>query len=114
VKAITDLANRLEGKALQAMAVDVGAGEDLAAALERARKRVIQGMTPEEINEKIRQLEEQLCITNAPRAQSGQWKNLGQHIVPLVRYLPEAGAILLHCNDARILSLSCQVYCLHH
>jgi hypothetical protein len=65
VRAIAELANRIEGKPAQAVAVDVKAGEGLAAALERARKRVLQGMTAEEIKEKIRQLEAELGSKNS-------------------------------------------------
>jgi len=67
VRAISELANRIEGKPHQVLAVDVGAGTGLAEVIAKARKRVLQGMTAEEIREKIRQLEEQLGITEGSK-----------------------------------------------
>jgi hypothetical protein len=62
VKAISELANRIEGKPLQALNVSNESYEGLAERLERARKRILDGMTEEELDEKIRQLEEELGI----------------------------------------------------
>ena len=62
IRAIAELANRVEGKPFQALAVDVGANEDLAEAIARGRKRVLERMSDDEIRDKIRQLEEHLGI----------------------------------------------------
>ena len=67
VRAISELANRIEGKPHQVLAVDVDAGTGLAEVIAKARKRVLQGMTADEIREKIRQLEEQLGITEGSK-----------------------------------------------
>jgi hypothetical protein len=60
------LANRVEGKPFQAVAVDVEAGNDLAEVVARARKRVLNRMSDDEIRDKIRQLEAQLRIPAKP------------------------------------------------
>ncbi len=62
VRAIAEIANRIEGKPFQAVAVAVGAGEDLYEAIARGRKRVLEQMSDDEITDKIRQLEAQLGI----------------------------------------------------
>ena len=62
IRAIAELANRVEGRPFQALAVDVGANEDLAEAIARGRKRVLERMSDDEIRDKIRQLEEHLGI----------------------------------------------------
>ena len=59
VRAIAELSNRIEGKPAQAIAVDLDAGEGLAERIAKARKRVTEGMTAEEIKEKINSLSRQ-------------------------------------------------------
>jgi hypothetical protein len=60
VRAITELANRVEGKPMQPVDVKDNGLDDLAETLAAARKRVAAGMTRDEIEEKISQLQEQL------------------------------------------------------
>ena len=69
VRAIAELANRVEGRPFQAVGVDVEAGEDLAEALARARKRAAN-MSEEEITNRIKQLEAQLGVTASEGRQS--------------------------------------------
>ena len=61
VRAISELANRVEGKPLQALSVSTDS-DSLAERLERARKRVLDRMTEEELDQRIKKLEEQLRI----------------------------------------------------
>lgn len=61
VRAIAELANRVEGKPFQAIEVDVDAGNDLAGALERARRRVA-AMSDEELQRVNQQLEKELGV----------------------------------------------------
>jgi hypothetical protein len=53
VRAISELANRIEGKPVQAIDLNTGGGEGIAERLERARKRRLQagreGMTREKL-----------------------------------------------------------------
>jgi hypothetical protein len=63
VRAIAELANRVEGRPFQSVAVDVGAQEDLAEAIARGRQRVLANMSDDEIRGRIRQLEAQLGIS---------------------------------------------------
>jgi hypothetical protein len=65
VRAISELANRVEGKSVQAIDLNTGGGEGIAERLERARKRKLEGMTEEELHERIRQLETELSSRRA-------------------------------------------------
>jgi hypothetical protein len=56
------LANRVEGKAFQAIAVDENANFDLAERILEARKRVARMKTDEEIRAQIKDLEAQLAL----------------------------------------------------
>ena len=58
VPAIAELANRIEGKACQSVEVNVNANLDLVKRLERGRKRLLEGMTNAEIEQKISELEQ--------------------------------------------------------
>jgi len=60
VRAISELTNRLEGKPLQAVNVNGDPLHGLSERLERIRKRQLDALSLEEINQKIRQLEERL------------------------------------------------------
>jgi hypothetical protein len=60
VRAFVELANRLEGKPVQAVNVNRDALEGLAEELAAARKRAEEPMSDEEIREQISQLEQRL------------------------------------------------------
>lgn len=62
VRAISELANRIEGKPLQALDVSGEGLGGLAERLQRARQRVIEGMSEEEIDERIHRLEQELGL----------------------------------------------------
>ena len=49
VRAITELANRIEGRPFQAVGLDLDTNQDLVEALARGRKRLAAGMSTEEI-----------------------------------------------------------------
>jgi hypothetical protein len=65
VTAIRELANRVEGKTLQAVGLKVDEDSNLAERLAAARQRVLERMTEEELREKIKGLEEQLSIKSS-------------------------------------------------
>ena len=62
VRAISELTNRIEGKPVQALNVSSDAMDGLAERLQRARRRVLEGMTEEGLQERIQELEAQLGI----------------------------------------------------
>jgi hypothetical protein len=64
VRAITELANRIEGKPAQPVAAEMGGLEGLAEAIAEGRKRVARvgdaALTDQEIRDKISQLQQEL------------------------------------------------------
>ena len=63
VRAITELANRVEGKPLQPVEFDVDTDlETLAERLEEARRRVLRDMSDEELNSSLKRLQGELGI----------------------------------------------------
>ena len=60
VRAISELGNRVEGRPAQAVELNADLSSSIVERLQAGRKRVLAGMTEEEIREKITQLEAQL------------------------------------------------------
>ena len=60
VRAVSELANRVEGKPIQALNVNSEIGDGLAERLERARNRTLENMSEEELDERISRLEQEL------------------------------------------------------
>jgi hypothetical protein len=72
VRAISELANRIEGKPLQALDVSGEGVSGLAERLQRARQRVIEGMSEEELDERINRLEQEIGMCESCRGRIGK------------------------------------------
>ncbi len=66
VRAIAELANRIEGKARQSVEADVNVTQEIIERLQAGRRRVLEHMTTEEIEQKIGELEQQLSLRQTP------------------------------------------------
>jgi hypothetical protein len=60
VRAIAELGNRIEGRPVQAVELDANLNDSIVERLQAGLRRVLAGMTDEEIRDKIKQLEAQL------------------------------------------------------
>lgn len=78
VRAITELANRIEGKPLQP--VELSGDNDLdtlAERMEKARKRVLADMSDEELSGKLKQLKTELGVPSIPRHDDDPYSTSG-------------------------------------